>query len=152
MDCAENNTILSPYYQFIVNECKKLFHSTNSIHLDLANDIYITLVDSEPEKIKSIISDGKIEAYICTIVRNQVRRRGSEFNRRYVNSSTDMTPKDREGSGELTFNNLQRLDEFEKSILSLYATYGSYDSASKAGRISKVTLIKYIKNIKKKIQ
>ena len=152
MGCVENSKLLEPYYSFIVTQCRKYFERDNTIYLDLANHIYLAFVDLPTEKIETLILNKELNRYLATSIRNERYNKTSKFSVLYSRDITGTNMEDKPSNDELSFNNLNRLNDFEKKILSLYAKYGTYDAASKASRISKPTLIKYIKHIKKKIQ
>lgn len=152
MGCVENSKLLEPYYSFIVNQCRKYFEQDNTIHLDLANHIYLTFVDLPTQRIETLISNNELNSYLVTSIRNERYNKTSKFRLLYSREVTGTSLNDTSANDELSFNNLNRLTDFEKKILSLFIKYGSYESAAKASRISNKTLIKYIKHIKKKLQ
>jgi hypothetical protein len=150
--CVENSKLLEPFYPFIVAQCRKYFEHDNTIHLDLANHIYLTFVDLPTERIETLINNKELNKYLATSIRNERYNKTSRFRLLYSREVTGTSLQDHAGNDELSFNNLNRLTDFEKKILSLFVKYGSYESAAKASRISNNTLIKYIKHIKKKLQ
>lgn len=154
MSCAKNNQLLAPYYQFIVTECAKLFDRNNSMHLDLANEIYVVMVSYSTDKLQDIIDNNKMKGYLATKIHNQRRQQNSSFNRLYSRMpiSIELNQPTEETQSIDVIKKLKELDEFDKTLLALYETYGNYDAAAKAARISKPTLIRYINAIKRKLQ
>lgn len=140
--------MLAPYYPYIVNECKKLFNKGNTIHLDLANDIYITIACLPSDKIGQLITQNKLEAYISTAIRNERRGSSSRFARLYKREINYITIPDSSCTIPLSFESLNRLPEFYKKFLSLYIVCGTVEEASRRSRINKQTIVKYLNTVK----
>ena len=152
MDCATNNELLIPYYPFIINRCATFLSKHNTIHLDLANQIYLSIVTINNDTLVTLITTNKIEAYINTAIYNELRSSTSTFARLYKREPNYLTPPDNDTTVDLSFENINRLTDFDKKMLALYTAFGSYEVAAKQARMDKGTLIKYIKQIKKKLQ
>ena len=151
MSCA-NNTLLAPYYSFIVNECAKLFAPKNTIHIDLANDIYLIMVNVPTKQLTQLIETNKLKPYIVTSIRNQRHSPTSRFAKLYKYETNYTTVPDIVDAPVDYTIKKTNLTDFEKDLLSLYVTYGTIERVAKALRTSKGTVAVYIKQIKDKLK
>jgi hypothetical protein len=142
-----NHDILLPYYDFMVSTSARLFNRGNSIHLDLANDIYTSLCQRDTDQLKQIHKDGKMEAYIFKAIYSERRDSKSKFAKMYKRETPTFEIVETSREAPINMAALGRLTDFEAQVLAVYMRYGTVTEAAKKTRIQKQTYFNYINRI-----
>lgn len=80
----DNNKIVNDLakHKFIENLLKK-YDTGKQAHQDLAQDLYLQLLEKDPMKIKVMLDNGELAWYIMKMVKNNVNSKTSQFYKKY---------------------------------------------------------------------
>lgn len=136
----------------MLSVAKKLFPS-NSLYLDIANDLYLSMAEQPLANLVDIHTKGMMEGYIYRSIHNNVRNQKGRFALLYKREREllYMTTCDNTAPNDMAYHALERLTDFEMKILALYIRHESVSEASAATRIHKRSFLNYINQIKAKL-